>query len=73
MARLFLDTSGMKCPLPILKLATMMPRVKTGDVLEIVGDCETFDIDIKKWCTQMGKVLVVLIPKEGKFHAEIQF
>jgi len=73
MAKKFLDTTGMKCPLPILKLATMMPTMKTGDLLEITGDCETFDNDIKKWCAQMGIVLVLLTRKETGFKAEIQF
>lgn len=73
MPRLYLDTTGMKCPLPLLKLATMMPKVKSGDILEITGDCETFDNDIKRWCGDMKKVLVLLVRADDKFKAEIQF
>jgi len=63
----------MKCPLPLLKLATMMPSIKSGDLLEIVGDCYTFDTDIKKWCNELGKVLVVVTRVNNSFRAEIQF
>ena len=73
MARRFLDTTGLKCPLPILKLATMMPSIHSGDILELTGDCETFDNDIKRWCDQMGKVLVLLTRTNERFKAEIQF
>jgi tRNA 2-thiouridine synthesizing protein A len=73
MAKLHLDTKGMKCPLPILKIATIMPKVKSGDVLSITGDCETFEQDIRKWCNKMGKVLTLLVAKDGLYTAEIQF
>lgn len=73
MAKLHLDTVGMKCPLPILKIATMMPEIKLGDVLEVTGDCETFDQDIRKWCSQMGKVMTLCVKKGELYVAEIQF
>ena len=73
MARLTLDTTGMKCPLPILKLATLMPKVKTGDVLEITGDCKTFDEDIRRWCEEMNKALTLMVQKNGVYTAEIHF
>ena len=73
MARQFLDTTGMACPMPMLKLARMMPSMKAGDLLEIVGDCKTFDTDLKKWCNEMGKMLVVVTRVDDGFRAEIQF
>ena len=73
MAKLYLDTCGMKCPLPILKIATVMPKVKSGDVLVVEGDCETFEQDIRKWCVHMGKVLIVVVSRDNRQTAEIQF
>jgi tRNA 2-thiouridine synthesizing protein A len=73
MATLKLDTVGLKCPLPILRIATMMPKVKSGDVLEITGDCETFDRDIRKWCSQMGRVMTSMVRKDNLYIATIQF
>ena len=73
MATLTLDTLGLKCPLPILKVATLMPKVKSGDVLEITGDCDTFDRDIRKWCSQMGKVVTSMVKKDNYYIATIQF
>ena len=73
MATLQLDTIGMRCPLPVLKLAATMPRINSGDVLEVKGDCETFDYDIHKWCRQMGKVVLLMMKADGIFTAHIQF
>jgi tRNA 2-thiouridine synthesizing protein A len=73
MATIHLDTNGLDCPLPILKIATIMPRIKAGDLLEVTGDCKTFDEDIRKWCRCMGKVMVLLVKKDHGFLAQIQF
>ena len=73
MTKIQLNTIGMKCPLPILKIATIMPKVHTGDVLEIVGDCETFGTDIRNFCGKIGKVLTLLVKRDNYYVAEIQF
>ncbi|MFH1259277.1 MAG: sulfurtransferase TusA family protein [Elusimicrobiota bacterium] len=53
-----LDTCGLKCPQPVLKLAVKSPDMKTGDVLEIVGDCETMERDVRLWCRRLGKIFL---------------
>jgi tRNA 2-thiouridine synthesizing protein A len=53
-----LDTLGMKCPQPVLKIAVKAPDMKPGDILEIVGDCATFEKDIRTWCERLGKVFL---------------
>ena len=44
-----LDTLGLKCPQPILKVATLVPQMNPGDILEVLADCESFPKDIKAW------------------------
>jgi tRNA 2-thiouridine synthesizing protein A len=53
-----LDTLGLKCPQPVLKIAEKLPDMKPGDILEVLGDCPTFEKDMRTWCERLGKVLL---------------
>ena len=69
-----IDTVGMKCPQPILKLAVKAPDMSRGDILEILGDCPTFEKDVRTWCERLGKlVLSVKDESENKKRIQIQF
>ncbi|HHW20454.1 MAG TPA: sulfurtransferase TusA family protein [Thermodesulfovibrio thiophilus] len=58
MADRFLDFSGLRCPLPILKLSSLYSQLKQGEVIDIVSDCPTFEKDIKAWCLKLGKTIL---------------
>jgi tRNA 2-thiouridine synthesizing protein A len=58
MATEVLDTLGMKCPQPILKIAVKAPDMQAGDILEVLGDCPTFEKDVRTWCQRLNKVLL---------------
>jgi len=74
MATKFLDTLGLRCPQPVLMIAQMLPQLKPGDILEVVGDCPTFEQDIRNWCKRMGKTLLSIKDEgEGKKRVQIQF
>lgn len=73
MAKETLDTLGLKCPKPVLKIAARAHKMNPGDVLEVVGDCPTFEPDVRKWCEKMGKVLISCVEDAGKSTAQIQF
>ncbi len=73
MARKELDTLGLKCPQPILRIAAMMRQMEEGDILEVKADCDTFEVDVRKWCERMGKVLVVIRKEGDATIAEIIF
>lgn len=53
-----LDTLGLKCPQPVLKVAVKAPGMHAGDVLEVLGDCPTFEKDLRTWCERLGKVFL---------------
>jgi TusA-related sulfurtransferase len=57
-----LDARGLNCPIPVLKMtnAVMKKDVLPGDTLEVLADCSTFEDDLRRWCTTMKKVLVVI-------------
>jgi len=69
-----LDTLGLKCPQPILKVAVMAKEIQPGDLLEVLADCHSFPQDIEAWCTKTGKTLLVCADEgDGKHKAQIQF
>ena len=68
-----LDTLGLRCPQPVLKIAAKMPEMKKGDMLEVVGDCQTFEEDIRKWCERMKKTLLAVTQDGTAKTVQIQF
>jgi len=55
-----LDFKGLKCPIPVMKLETMIIRkeIAPGDTVEVIADCPTFAADVKNFCAKNGKVIV---------------
>ena len=75
MANQQLDARGMKCPIPVLKLNNVYLKreVAAGEVLTVLADCPTFEADVRRWCEQQKKMLV-LFKDEGAYRrAEIRF
>ncbi len=69
-----LDTLGLKCPQPVLKIAVRAPDMKEGDILEVLGDCPTFEKDVRTWCERLSKVFLAIIDEGGnKKKIQIQF
>jgi tRNA 2-thiouridine synthesizing protein A len=66
-----LDAMGLKCPQPVLKIALKSRDMKSGDVLEVYGDCPTFEKDVRAWCQRMGRVLLS-VSENGTYRKTIQ-
>ncbi len=58
MAIVKIDAIGLSCPQPVLKIAAKAPELKAGDIVEITGDCPTFEKDIRTWCERVGKTFL---------------
>ncbi|MDY6952448.1 MAG: sulfurtransferase TusA family protein [Thermodesulfobacteriota bacterium] len=56
MAIEFIDTLGMRSPQPILEIAVRSPDMRSGDILQVLGDCPTFEEDVLAWCERLGKM-----------------
>ena len=67
MPKVMLDARGLKCPMPALKMNSMLLKneVKSGDVLEVLADCPSFEKDVKDWCARTKKVLVFMRDEGG--------
>ena len=69
-----LDTLGQKCPQPVLKIAVQAPQMQPGDILEVLGDCPTFERDLRIWCERLGKVFLSIKDDGGNAkRIQIQF
>jgi tRNA 2-thiouridine synthesizing protein A len=71
MAKEMLDMVGMKCPQPVLKIAVRAPDMNPGDILEVIGDCPTFERDVRVWCQRLKKTFLS-IQDEGGGKKRIQ-
>ena len=74
MALQVFDFKGLKCPQPTLKLTTVSIKIPKGDVVEITGDCTTFEKDMRTWCRVSKKTLLWMKDKGGGvLTCQIQF
>jgi tRNA 2-thiouridine synthesizing protein A len=73
MATIRLDAVGLRCPQPVLKIAAKMPEMSSGDILEVLGDCPTFEEDVRKWCERMKKTLLAVTVEGDAQKIQIQF
>lgn len=73
MATTRIDALGLRCPQPVLKVAAKMPEMTKGDMLEVLGDCPTFEEDIRKWCDRMKKTLLAVTQDGDSKTVQIQF
>jgi tRNA 2-thiouridine synthesizing protein A len=68
-----IDCSGMRCPQPVLKLAVETAETSEGTVVEIVGDCPTFEKDIRTFCERRKKTLLSVRRDGAKTVIQIQY
>ena len=55
-----MDCIGMRCPQPVLRLAVESAETPPGTIVEIVGDCPTFEKDIRTFCERRKKTLLAV-------------
>lgn len=68
-----IDCSGMRCPQPVLKLAVETAETPAGTVVEIIGDCPTFEKDIRTFCDRRKKTLLSVHTDGPKCVIQIQY
>ncbi len=49
-----LDCKGLSCPMPILKTKKEIDKVKSGEILEVLGTDPGTRNDIPGWCERVG-------------------
>lgn len=53
------NTRGMFCPAPIIKLSEALRNVDAGRVVELVSDDPAIEFDLPAWCKSAGHTVVV--------------
>lgn len=53
-----IDTSGLSCPLPILKSKKALKKLEIGDILSIISTDAGSIKDIASWCRVTGQDLM---------------
>lgn len=60
-----LDCIGLYCPMPIVKTAEKMKKMKIGEILEILADDKGIKPDITAWAKATGNELLG-VEQEGR-------
>lgn len=60
-----LDTTGLLCPLPVLKAAKRMRALAQGGTLKMIADDPAAVIDVPHFCAEQGYTLLSSEDEEG--------
>ncbi|MCP5425209.1 MAG: sulfurtransferase TusA family protein [Gammaproteobacteria bacterium] len=63
-----LDTTGLNCPLPILKAKKALTALNSGQILRIVASDPSSVKDFEAFAKQAGHVLLESREEDGRFH-----
>ncbi len=56
---------------PVVEIAVKAADMQPGDLLEVLGDCPTFERDVRTWRERLDKV-VLSVKNEGGSRKRIQ-
>ncbi len=60
-----LDTTGLLCPLPVLKAAKRLRSMETGQILKVTADDPAAVIDVPHFCAEQGYDLLASEDENG--------
>jgi tRNA 2-thiouridine synthesizing protein A len=63
-----IDLKGMKCPLPVIKVARAIREVTVGQTVEVFATDPAIQADIPAWCRTTGHELVMFENQDKLFH-----
>lgn len=67
-----LDTTGLLCPLPVLKARKVLDGLASGAVLQVTADDPASLIDMPHFCSEAGHTLVRQTDDNGVFRFVIK-
>ena len=68
----FLDTKGLKCPLPVLKAQKALKDMAPGDVLEVAATDPGSVKDFEAFCDETGNALLESKAEDGVYFFRIE-
>ncbi|HSN14402.1 MAG TPA: sulfurtransferase TusA family protein [Anaeromyxobacteraceae bacterium] len=64
---------GLRCPLPVLALGNATTGVLPGTIVEIRGDCPSFEADVRRYCARRGKTVLAVRGTAPVLTIQIRF
>lgn len=64
-ASIKLNTCGMQCPGPIMKVSDTLADAREGDIIEIKSSDPAFGADIEAWCRRTGNTFISISSEKG--------
>ena len=64
----FVDASGLKCPLPVLKARKALQSLPDGDKLRVISTDPASPLDFKHFCNSQGHSLLSIEEKQDSFE-----
>lgn len=53
-----LDSTGLLCPLPVLKIRKKLKEMQKGDILRVIADDPAAIVDIPHYCHESGNKIL---------------
>ena len=60
-----LDTRGLLCPLPVLKLRKLISNIKQNEKIKLITDDPAAVVDVPHFCNEQGHHLLESCPGNG--------
>ncbi len=60
-----LDCKGLSCPMPLLKAKKAIQKLKSGQILELLGTDPGTKTDLPAWCERAGHEFLGVIEEQG--------
>ena len=67
-----LDTSGLKCPLPVLKTKKALRAMEAGEEITVTATDPTTMVDFPEYCANAGHTLLETSERSGVFLFRIR-
>jgi tRNA 2-thiouridine synthesizing protein A len=61
-----LDTSGLLCPLPVLKARKVLSGMSSGNILTVIATDPMSAVDMPHFCAEQGHLLLGHTTKDGQ-------
>ena len=72
MTRTRLDTSGLRCPLPVLRTKKALKALEPGDLIDVLATDPAAKADFPAFCETTGNVLEETEERDGIFRFVIR-
>ena len=63
--RIIIDTTGLRCPLPVLKVRKNLPILKKKDRALIIADDPLAEIDLRHFCSVKDYKIKKVFPNQS--------